>query len=822
MEKEMKKATQILLILLLVIVLASCDNDSDGAEPTETSIALANYWPSQTNLTASLEIRDETMNSIQESIIGLGNDKSKDAIEEIDALVNDYIAQSNEAAEFFTEMKNLEDNIRPYGDDKNIFGDIARGIYNKASGAVISSGRMVRSGWRVLSGKQSLRQVLNDPESGIPIVSDFAADLQHHNAERDAAIRQAILDNDSQDGWVPINSLPGDTPQDKVNAYLNLSDEDPLKMGARRDVMFWDDEERIRTANTAKKFGETGVKIVTDAYGGDVGGWTNEVLNQHLSQDQDPSDKGTLEIKVRSTESGNPPIEEPKIIIIDKVNTLDSDPRVTVIVNAPETLIAELPTGDYNIIASAEDFIRNVEGAVTVAYQEVIEQVNNLLKLAENAIIIEGISANSEVVSTGSTVEINLSCVSTLGQDLNFEWNITGGEYGSLYKNKNLLSFIPQNEGDYSINVEVTDSFNNSKLASITISAINASINFDQYEITSEEINDNQLNPGELATVELYITNTGASDLVGTANFDGLDGIQVGFNQSTAEIPIGETAHFLANVQLPAAFSQEYAGLEFSYLVQDQAGNPVLMSLPISIPVEFYVEINPITSPVEERVLTVSGTVANPQLHRASLIVDGDVQQAYDMELNNGQFQQTIVVGSSYEEQEHTVAVSAISGSLEASDTQTFTSQVPPTALRVTLTWDTNGTDVDLWVTDPNGEKCYYANPTTASGLTLDFDDTNGFGPENITTTNIIPGSYLVQVHYYSDHDSDNAISTNATTVIRINEGSPDETINNYYGFLSDTGDVWTVTSLTFDGTTWRLNEINQKSIQESATLPAK
>jgi uncharacterized protein YfaP (DUF2135 family) len=821
-EEEMKHAFRIVLILMLVFVLASCDKDSSDNKPAETSQALANYWTSQTNLTESLETRDETMDSIQERIIGLGDNKSKNAIEEIDALVNGYIAQSNEAAGFFDEMRRLEDNIRPYGDDKNIFGDIARGVYNKASGAVISSGRMVRSGWRVLSGRQSLRQVLNDPESGIPIVSSFAADLQRHNAQRDAAIRQAILENNSQDGWVPISSLPGNTPEEKANAYLNLSDEDPLKMGTRRDVMFWDADERTRTANTARKLGETGVKIVADSYGGGAGEWTNEVLNQHMSQGQDPSDKGSMEIKVRSTDSGNPPVEQPKIVIIDKVNTPDSDPRVTVFANAPETLVAELPTGDYNIIASAEEFIRNVESAFTVAYQEVREQVNTLLKLAENAIIIEGITADSEVVSTGSTVGINLSCVSTLGQDLSFEWSITGGEYGSMNKNRNRLSFVPQSEGDFTINVEVTDSFNNTRNASITISAIDASISFVEYAITAEDINDNMLNPGELATVRLHISNTGSTDLVGTTDLIGMGGVLVGFNQNTAEIPIGETAQFLANIQLPATFSSANAELEFRYLVEDQAGNPVIMSLPISIPVDFYVEINPIQTPVEDRVLTVRGRVANPQLTRASMIVDGDVQQAYEMELYNGYFQQNIVVGSSYDEQEHTVEVTAISGSLEAIASQTFTSQIPPTALRVTLTWDTSGTDVDLWVTDPNGERCYYANSTTASGLTLDFDDTDGFGPENITTTNIIPGDYLVQVHYYSDDDYENAISTNATVVIRINEGSPDETVNNYYGFLYDTGDLWTVTTLTFDGNTWRLKERNQKTIQESAELPEK
>jgi len=238
--------------------------------------------------------------------------------------------------------------------------------------------------------------------------------------------------------------------------------------------------------------------------------------------------------------------------------------------------------------------------------------------------------------------------------------------------------------------------------------------------------------------------------------------------------------------------------------------------------VEFYVEIDPIESPVTERVLNISGKVANPLLPSAYLILDGDSQQAYEVELDNGVFSQQVIVPSSSEDQQHTVAVSAVSGSLEASDTQSFTSEIPPTALRTTLTWDTNGTDVDLWVTDPNGERCYYGNSVTDSGLELDFDDTNGYGPENITTTSIIPGDYLVQVHYYSDHDSDNAIGTNAGVVIRINEGTPDETVNNYYGYLNDSGDLWTVTTLSFDGETWRVTELDQRSIKNPDTLPQK
>jgi hypothetical protein len=71
--------------------------------------------------------------------------------------------------------------------------------------------------------------------------------------------------------------------------------------------------------------------------------------------------------------------------------------------------------------------------------------------------------------------------------------------------------------------------------------------------------------------------------------------------------------------------------------------------------------------------------------------------------------------------------------------------------LQIGLSWDTEGTDVDLWVTDPTGEKVYYGNSTSASGGYLDRDDTDGIGPENIYWVDHIPdGNYIIQVHYFS------------------------------------------------------------------------
>lgn len=148
-----------------------------------------------------------------------------------------------------------------------------------------------------------------------------------------------------------------------------------------------------------------------------------------------------------------------------------------------------------------------------------------------------------------------------------------------------------------------------------------------------------------------------------------------------------------------------------------------------------------------------------------------------------------------------------------------FNSQVPLMALHGTLTWDTSGTDVDFWITDPNGEKCYYANRTTASGLALDVDDTDGYGPENITTSTIIPGDYVVQIHYYSDHNSDVAIGTNCVVVIR----QGDQTPVNYYGYLSDSGDLWDVTTLHYDAVKgWSVKSGNTHKRVNPATLPAK
>ncbi len=133
----MKPAIKCILFLLLLFSLASCEKDK-AAKP-ESAEALANYWESQNDLTQSLVNRDATMHSMEQTILALGSSKQEDPFAEWEALVNTYSQQCNDASDYFISMRNLEDNIVPYGSDKGLLGDIARGVYNKAADAVVSS-----------------------------------------------------------------------------------------------------------------------------------------------------------------------------------------------------------------------------------------------------------------------------------------------------------------------------------------------------------------------------------------------------------------------------------------------------------------------------------------------------------------------------------------------------------------------------------------------------------------------------------------------------------------------------------------------------------
>lgn len=95
--------------------------------------------------------------------------------------------------------------------------------------------------------------------------------------------------------------------------------------------------------------------------------------------------------------------------------------------------------------------------------------------------------------------------------------------------------------------------------------------------------------------------------------------------------------------------------------------------------------------------------------------------------------------------------------------------------LRVVADWDTNATDLDLWVDEPNGERAIYSNPRTAIGGRLSNDMTSGYGPEEYLLRRAAAGEYGVKVDTYaSDRIDPNGASVVTVRLIR-NFGRPDE-----------------------------------------------
>ncbi|MBQ1833205.1 MAG: DUF2135 domain-containing protein [Treponema sp.] len=72
--------------------------------------------------------------------------------------------------------------------------------------------------------------------------------------------------------------------------------------------------------------------------------------------------------------------------------------------------------------------------------------------------------------------------------------------------------------------------------------------------------------------------------------------------------------------------------------------------------------------------------------------------------------------------------------------------------LRIVLTWNTDDCDIDLWVTDPQKEKCYYGHKETQSGGRMSRDFTQGYGPEEFCLKVAPGGKYKIECNYYGNH----------------------------------------------------------------------
>ncbi|MEO7216169.1 VIT domain-containing protein [Mucilaginibacter sp.] len=98
-----------------------------------------------------------------------------------------------------------------------------------------------------------------------------------------------------------------------------------------------------------------------------------------------------------------------------------------------------------------------------------------------------------------------------------------------------------------------------------------------------------------------------------------------------------------------------------------------------------------------------------------------------------------------------------------------------PADIRIVMDWNMNNTDIDLWVTDPNGEKCLYSHNRTQLGGRISDDMTQGFGPEQFLLKKAIKGTYKIEINYYGDTQATIAGPTTVMAELFTHYGTPQE-----------------------------------------------
>jgi Flp pilus assembly protein TadD len=95
--------------------------------------------------------------------------------------------------------------------------------------------------------------------------------------------------------------------------------------------------------------------------------------------------------------------------------------------------------------------------------------------------------------------------------------------------------------------------------------------------------------------------------------------------------------------------------------------------------------------------------------------------------------------------------ISAHPGAVDLSNIDKRMVYAMPVDVRIVIGWSADNSDIDLWVTDPNKEKCFYSDPITSSGAKMTNDVTQGYGPEEYSLKRAPDGTYTVEVNLFGN-----------------------------------------------------------------------
>ena len=121
-----------------------------------------------------------------------------------------------------------------------------------------------------------------------------------------------------------------------------------------------------------------------------------------------------------------------------------------------------------------------------------------------------------------------------------------------------------------------------------------------------------------------------------------------------------------------------------------------------------------------------------------------------------------------------------------------------PVDIRVVLTWDTDNSDMDLWVTDPEEERCFYGHRQTYLGGIISQDVTGGYGPEEFMLKKAPKGNYKIEVNYYGNRSQKQLLPVSLRITFFTHYGTPQEKKQETTVRLSNQREVIDVGSFEF------------------------
>ena len=105
---------------------------------------------------------------------------------------------------------------------------------------------------------------------------------------------------------------------------------------------------------------------------------------------------------------------------------------------------------------------------------------------------------------------------------------------------------------------------------------------------------------------------------------------------------------------------------------------------------------------------------------------------------------------------------------------------------------------MDLWVTEPTGEKCDYSHNRTAIGGMVSSDFTSGYGPEEYLVRHAHSGAYEIQANFYGSRAQSLTGPTTAQATVITHFGRPDEDRRTLTLRLTDEKEVVDIGSVSF------------------------